>query len=110
MFRVANRLDCFKRIDEQAGKLVSVLHWRCLRSRWSPPPPAQESTRHAHVRSGSKGEELSVSKCGRVCSRKQTPADRLAMSLCARMYGPAARCKTDFQERRTWELHQCIRS
>src|SRR5262245_55094540 len=25
MFRVANRLDCFKRIDEQEGKVVSVL-------------------------------------------------------------------------------------
>src|SRR5215475_13716818 len=32
------------------------------------------------------------------------------IDACARMYGPAARCKTDFQERRTWELHQCIRS
>jgi len=25
------------------------------------------------------------------------------------MYGPAVRCKTDFQDQRTWELHQCIR-
>jgi hypothetical protein len=28
MFQVANRLDCFKKIDEPEGKLVSVLHWR----------------------------------------------------------------------------------
>jgi len=26
------------------------------------------------------------------------------------MYGPAVRYKMDFQDRRTWELHQCIRS
>src|SRR6266699_401348 len=25
------------------------------------------------------------------------------------MYGPVARCKTEFQDRRTWELQQCIR-
>jgi len=25
------------------------------------------------------------------------------------MYGPAVRYKMDFQDRRTWELHQCIR-
>jgi len=24
------------------------------------------------------------------------------------MYGPAVRCKTDFQDQRTWELQQCI--
>jgi len=27
----------------------------------------------------------------------------------AKMYGPAALYKTDFRERLTWELHQCIR-
>jgi len=32
---------------------------------------------------GSTGEELSASKCGPVCSRKQTPADRPAMSQSA---------------------------
>jgi len=25
------------------------------------------------------------------------------------MYGPAVRYKMDFQDQRTWELHQCIR-
>jgi len=25
------------------------------------------------------------------------------------MYGPAVRSKTEFQDRRTWELQQCIR-
>jgi len=41
-------------------------------------------------------------------SRHSLP-DRFRQSR-AKMYGPAARCKTDFRERRTWELHQCIRS
>jgi hypothetical protein len=34
-------------------------------------------------------------------SRNSLKADDRRMTLCATMYGPAARCKTDFQERRT---------
>jgi len=31
------------------------------------------------------------------------------MSASCQMYGPAVRYKMDFRDRRTWELHQCIR-
>ena len=34
---------------------------------------------------------------------------RRELAVCANMYGPAARCKTDFQDDEREVLHQCIR-